>query len=62
MVATQDVSMSAVEVMRNREITLQVPSAGFVDRLDLRCERERGIKGDSRAFVLNSWKHRAALS
>lgn len=41
MVATQDVSMSAVEVMRNREIMLQVPSAGCVDRLDLRCERER---------------------
>lgn len=36
MVATQDVSMSAVEVMRNGEIMLQVPSAGFVDRLDLR--------------------------
>lgn len=41
---------------------LQVESAGFADRLDVGCERERGVKDDSQAGGLSHQKHGAATS
>lgn len=42
--------------------TQKVEPTGFADRLEMVCERKRGVKADAQRFGLSTWNTGAALA